>query len=172
MTHLGHIKLILSDVDGVMTDGSLSFDRNGDELKTFHVRDGLAVFFWRSLGYKFGLITGRTCPIVEARARELKIDYVRQGALDKMPHVDAIAAEAGVSLEEIAYLGDDLLDLPVIRAVGFGAAVGDGVAEVRKAADYVTTSPGGRGAVRELVETVLKQAGRWNEIVDRYGGAP
>lgn len=162
------IKLLLSDIDGVMTDGSLAFDPQGDEIKTFHVRDGLAVHFWQSLGLKFGIVTGRTCRIVQARAKELKIEYLRQGATDKLPHVRDLAKEAGVSLGEIAYIGDDLLDLPVIRAVGLGASVADGVEEVRAAASFITQAPGGRGAVREFVEHILKATGRWEEVLERY----
>ncbi|QDU91552.1 3-deoxy-D-manno-octulosonate 8-phosphate phosphatase KdsC [Pirellulimonas nuda] len=162
------IKLLLSDVDGVMTDGSLAFGPDGDEIKTFHVRDGLAVHFWQSLGLKFGIVTGRTCRIVQARAKELGIGYVRQGALEKLPHVRDLAKEVGVTLDEIAYIGDDLLDLPVIKAVGLGASVADGVEEVRAAAQFVTQAPGGRGAVREFVEHLLKESGRWEEVLKRY----
>lgn len=156
------IKLLLSDVDGVLTDGGLTFDSNGVESKTFNVRDGLGIRLWQKLGGEFGIITGRLSSIVEKRADELDIVLLKQGIGDKLPIVKDIAKEKGLSLDAIAYVGDDLPDLPVIEAVGLGVAVADAAAEVRAGADWITETPGGRGAVRELVETILKASGRWS----------
>lgn len=155
------VRLLLSDVDGVMTDGSLSFDAEEIESKTFNVRDGLGIKLWRRGAGEFGIVTGRCSSIVAARADELGLSIVHQGVHDKLPVVEQIAADQGVSLDEVAYLGDDLPDLPVVEAVGFGVAVKDACAEMVEAADYVTQLPGGRGAVREAAELLLKHSGRW-----------
>lgn len=157
------IKLLLSDVDGVMTDGGLTFDSNGVESKTFSVRDGLGIRLWQRMGGDFGIITGRLSPIVEQRANELDIQLLKQGIGDKLPVLKDIAEERGIPLEAIAYIGDDLPDLPAIQAVGLGVAVADAAAEVREGADWVTKTAGGHGAVRELVEMILKSSGRWSE---------
>lgn len=155
------IKLLLTDVDGVLTDGSLTFDSSGVESKTFNVRDGLGVRLWQRAGGKVGIITGRVSEIVEQRADELDLDIVFQAVKEKLPVLQDIAKDQDVSVEEVAYLGDDLPDLPAVRAVGFGVAVADAAPELREAADYVTTAPGGRGALREVVEKLLKDSGRW-----------
>lgn len=155
------IRVVLSDVDGVMTDGSLSFDAQGAEIKTFHVRDGLGIKLWQKAGGVFGIVTGRDTSVVDHRARELGIDHVRQGVSDKLPVVRELAAKLGVGLDQVAYLGDDLPDAESIAAVGLGIAVADAVDEARDAARLVTRSPGGRGAVREAIETILRQSGRW-----------
>ena len=163
------IELLLSDVDGVMTDGGLSFDENGVETKTFSVRDGLGIKLWGRAGGTFGIITGRISRIVERRAEELGVEMIHQGISDKLTLVKKIAAEQSCSLEQIAYIGDDLPDLPVIRAVGLGIAVADAAEEVRVEADLVTKTLGGRGAVREAVEVILKASGRWQTITDEVG---
>lgn len=155
------VRLLLSDVDGVMTDGSLAFDESGVESKTFNVRDGLGVKLWRRGAGEFGIVTGRSSSIVSNRAKELGLSIVHQGIHDKLPTVEQIAAQQGVSLEEVAYIGDDLPDLPVVQAVGFGVAVNDACVEMLADADHVTNATGGRGAVRELVETLLRNSGRW-----------
>ncbi len=156
------IKLLLSDVDGVMTDGGLTFDSQGVESKTFSVRDGLGIRLWQQLGGKFGIVTGRISTIVERRAEELDVAIIKQGIGEKLSVVRAIAEENDLSMEAIAYIGDDLPDLPVIQAVGLGVAVADAAEEVRQGANWVTKTPGGRGAVRELVETILKNSNRWS----------
>ena len=156
------IELLLTDVDGVLTDGSLTFDSQGVETKTFSVRDGLGVRLWQRAGLELGIVTGRASRIVEQRADELDISIVCQAVKDKLPVVRELAAEHGVPLEKVAYLGDDLPDLPVIQAVGLGVAVADAAGEVAEAADHVTTTPGGRGALRELIDALLKASGRWD----------
>jgi len=166
------IELILSDVDGVMTDGGIRMLDDGRQIITFHIRDGMGVRLWREAGKKFGIVTGREVPAVRRRAEDLKFAVVRMGIDDKLPAVDAIAAELSLTREQICYIGDDLLDLAVIRSVGLGVAVADAPEEVRRAAKYTTSVRGGDGAVRELVEVILKNTGRWDEVVRRYSGAP
>lgn len=156
------IKLLLSDVDGVMTDGSVTFDSQGHETKTFNIRDGLGIRLWQRAGGEFGVVTGRQSSIVARRCEELDVKLLRQGISDKLPVVEQLARDCGCTLEETAYLGDDLPDLPVIQAVGLGAVVADAAEELLAGATYVTSQPGGRGAVRELVEVILKNSDRWS----------
>lgn len=155
------IALLLTDVDGVLTDGGITFDGNGVETKTFNVRDGLGVRLWQRAGGRFGIVTGRASKIVERRSEELDIEFVFQAVKEKLPVVSNLAKELDLPLDQIAYVGDDLPDLPVIRAVGFGVAVADAVPELLEAADYVTTAPGGKGALREVIEKLLKDSGQW-----------
>jgi YrbI family 3-deoxy-D-manno-octulosonate 8-phosphate phosphatase len=162
------IEVLLSDVDGVLSDGMLVFDNQGIEAKGFHIRDGLGIRLWQRVGHKFGLITGRGSHIVKLRAAELGIHIIRQTAEDKLPVVHEVAKQLGVQLDQIAYIGDDLPDLAVVRAVGLGVAVADAALEVRQAAAAVTTLPGGRGAVREIIETILKAQHRWDDLVQKY----
>jgi len=162
------IELILSDVDGVLTDGGIWYDNQGVELKAFHIRDGLGIKLWQRAGFKFGLLTARTSHIVKLRALELGIDLVRQGFENKLPAAQDILRELQLEPDQVCYIGDDLTDLPVIRHVGLGVAVADAVSEVRSAATYITKSPGGRGAVRELVELVLKGKNRWDDVIQKY----
>jgi 3-deoxy-D-manno-octulosonate 8-phosphate phosphatase (KDO 8-P phosphatase) len=162
------IELILSDVDGVLTDGGIVFDNQGIETKRFHVRDGLGIRLWRQAGFKFGIITSRTSQIVRMRAAELGIDVVRQGFSDKLPAAQDVARELNVSPEQVCYIGDDLPDLPPIRWAGLGVAVADGAAEVRAAAAYVTNAGGGHAAVRETVEIILKSKVRWEDLIRKY----
>jgi YrbI family 3-deoxy-D-manno-octulosonate 8-phosphate phosphatase len=162
------IELILSDVDGVLTDGGIWYDNQGVELKEFHIRDGLGIKLWQRAGFKFGILTARSSHIVKLRATELGVDIVRQGFEDKLPVAFDILRELGVAPEQACFIGDDLTDVPVIRAFGLGAAVADAADEVRAAAQITTRLAGGRGAVRELVETILKAKGRWEDVIQRY----
>jgi YrbI family 3-deoxy-D-manno-octulosonate 8-phosphate phosphatase len=163
------IRLILSDVDGVLTDGGLIFGNEGTELKQFHIRDGMGIRLWQRAGHEFGMITGRTSRIVEKRAAELGVEIVRQGRDDKLPVLFDVLAQQGVTADQTCYIGDDLPDLALVRHVGLGVAVADAAAELRAAAAYVTQLPGGRGAVREVVEMVLKSQGCWNDVVGSLG---
>jgi len=162
------VELILSDVDGVLTDGAIWYDNQGVELKGFHIRDGLGIRLWQRAGFRFGVLTARTSHIVKLRAGELGIDIIRQGFEDKLPAAEEIIRDCRLTPEQVCYIGDDLTDLPVIRWVGLGAAVADAAAEVRAAAAYTTQLPGGRGAVRELIETILKAKSRWEDAIQRY----
>ncbi len=163
-----NVELILSDVDGVLTDGGIVYDNQGIETKKFHVRDGLGIRLWQRAGHKFGILTARTSHIVKLRAAELNVEFVRQGFEDKLPAAQEIIKEAGLEPAQVCYIGDDLADLPVMRHVGLAVAVADGVGEVRTAAQYVTKLPGGHGAVRELIEMLLKSKKRWDDIIRRY----
>jgi len=162
------IELILCDVDGVLTDGGLQYDNQGIEIKKFFVRDGLGVRLWQKAGFSFGLLTARNSHIVKLRAAELNIEIVRQGFEDKLPAAKGTIAELGLSPDQVCHIGDDLTDLPVMRYVGVGIAVADAVDEVRDAAAYVTKTPGGRGAVREAIEYVLKSKNRWEGLIRSY----
>jgi 3-deoxy-D-manno-octulosonate 8-phosphate phosphatase (KDO 8-P phosphatase) len=162
------IEILILDVDGVLTDGSIIFDDHGVETKRFHVRDGAGVAFWRLLGKKTAIVTGRRSPVVEVRAADMKIDMVRQGEGNKLSAVQQLVASQGLRLEQACFMGDDLQDLPALRIVGLAATVADACEEVISAAHYVSRASGGRGAVRELVEVVLKAQGLWNGIVARY----
>ena len=163
-----NIELVLSDVDGVLTSGGIVFDNQGIESKEFHIRDGLGIRLWQRAGFRFGILTARTSHIVRLRAVELEIDIVRQGFEDKLPVAQQIIAQQGLQMEQVCYIGDDLTDLPVIRRVGLGVAVSDAAHEVSAAAHWVTETAGGRGAVRELIETLLKAKNRWDDLIRRY----
>jgi YrbI family 3-deoxy-D-manno-octulosonate 8-phosphate phosphatase len=167
-----NIELILSDVDGVMTDGGIHVLDDGRQMVTFHIRDGMGVRIWREAGKRFGIVSGRNLEAIRRRAADLWLDIVQVGVDDKLPAVDAIAAELKLSREQVCYVGDDLLDLATIRAVGLGVAVADAVEDVRHAAKYTTSVRGGQAAVREVVELILKNTGRWEDVVRRYAGDP
>lgn len=168
-----NIRLLLLDVDGVMTDGRITYDAQGGESKSFDVKDGHGLKLLQRAGIQVGIITGRCSSIVQRRAEELGIEIVYQGAKNKLEPFEQILRERGFREDEIAYMGDDLVDLPVLLRVGFSATVADAVAEVRERVDYVAACPGGRGAVREVCEFLMKQAGVWHRITERYyGGEP
>ena len=149
------ITLLLSDVDGVLTDGSVVLDNQGIETKQFHIRDGLGIKLWRRAGHRFGMITGRSSHIVRLRAAELQVEIVRQGVDDKLAVVRQVAAELGVRLEQICFIGDDLNDLPALECVGLACAVADAAEPVLAVAHYVTQRRGGDGAVREVCEFLI-----------------
>lgn len=162
------IELILSDVDGVLTNGSIIFDNEGIETKRFHIRDGLGIKLWQRSGGKFGLVTGRSSHIVNVRATELGINVVRQGIEQKTIALREIGGELKLAPEQICYIGDDLPDLAAVKLAGLGVAVADACPELRQAADYVTSLPGGQGAVRETIELILKSQQRWEDLLQQY----
>lgn len=162
------IELIISDVDGVLTDGGIWYDNQGVELKAFHIRDGMGIRLWQRAGFQFGVLTARTSHIVKLRTAELGIQHVRQGFENKLPVAEEIIREAGLTPAQACYIGDDLTDLAVIRRVGLGIAVADSAAEVRSASKHVTRLAGGHGAVREVIETILKAKNRWNDVIQQY----
>ena len=162
------IELVLADVDGVLTDGAIVLDNQGIETKLFHIRDGLGIKLWQRAGGRFGLVTGRSSHIVKVRAAELGIEIVRQGTEEKLAALREIVAELGLRPEQICYIGDDLPDLAAVRQCGLGVAVADACPELREAAHYTTLAPGGRGAVRETIELILKSQGRWDDVVHKY----
>ena len=162
------IEALLLDVDGVLTDGAIVYGARGEELKAFHVRDGSGLKFWLSEGKRAALISGRRSEAVMRRALELDLRPVLQGIEDKKAALSRVLAELELRPEQACFVGDDVPDLEVLGAVGLAVAVGDGCAEVQAAAHYVTAAAGGRGAVREVVELVLKCQGRWDGVVARY----
>ena len=162
------IKLLLMDCDGVLTDGLLWLTADGDEQKAFHARDGQGISLLHRAGLQTGIITGRTSSAVDRRAQDLKMSYVRQYAKDKIKALEEILADAGVTIDECAYIGDDVADIPVMRRVGFAVAVSDAVEETKQAAHYVTALEGGQGAVREVCDLILKAQGRWDELMARF----
>jgi 3-deoxy-D-manno-octulosonate 8-phosphate phosphatase (KDO 8-P phosphatase) len=183
------IKVLLFDVDGVLTDGKLFFlpdRRDGDlqgsretapltaqgsiEFKGFHAHDGVAVSLARIGGLRTGLITRRFSETVAHRARDLKLEFVRQGAQDKGTALREIAKEAGLKLDEVAFVGDDVVDLPAMRASGLAIAVKNARAEVKREAHYVTARAGGDGGLRDAVEFILKAQGKWKKVVEDYIG--
>jgi 3-deoxy-D-manno-octulosonate 8-phosphate phosphatase (KDO 8-P phosphatase) len=164
----GCVRLLLLDVDGVMTDGRLLVGSDGGEAAMFHIRDGAAIVWARLAGLKTGIITGRTSAATVARAEALRFDVIRQGALDKLAAYQSILHELGIADEQVAFMGDDLLDLPVLVRVGLSAAPADADAEVRARVHWVSARRGGDGAVRDLVEMVLKAQGHWDRLVAHY----
>ncbi len=166
--HFKNISLILSDVDGVLTDGGILFDNEGIETKQFHIQDGLGIQLWQRAGHRFGLVTSRSSHIVQLRANELGIDIVRQGFQEKFPVVQDIIAKENLAPEEVCYIGDDLPDLAVFNCVGLTATVADAATDVQQAAMVVLDRCGGKGAIRELLERILRSQGRWEELLLRY----
>jgi YrbI family 3-deoxy-D-manno-octulosonate 8-phosphate phosphatase len=162
------IELVLADVDGVLTDGSIVLDNQGIETKHFHIRDGLGIKLWQRGGGQFGLVTGRSSHIVKVRAAELQVEIVRQGTEEKLAAMMEIAQELDLRPEQVCYIGDDLPDMGAIRRAGLGVAVADACEEVRQAAHYVTAAGGGRGAVRETIELIIKSQGRWDDVIHKY----
>lgn len=162
------VRLFLLDVDGVLTDGGIAYDSLGREIKRFHVRDGHGIKMLQRAGAEVGIITGRTSKVVAIRGKELGISLVRQGAVDKVAAWREILEMTGYSAEDTAYVGDDIVDLPLLRQVGFAAAVADAEEYVLDAVDYVSSRPGGQGAVREIIEFVLRSRGDWEKIASRY----
>ncbi len=162
------VRWLVLDVDGVLTDGRIVLDGGHGEWKAFDVRDGQRIVLAAQEGIRTVFLTGRSSGVVERRAAELGVHRVFQGARDKGEVMDRFFREEGARAAETAYLGDDIVDLPALRRVGFAAAVGDAVPEVQAVADWVAAAPGGRGAVRELVEFLLAAQGRWEDALARF----
>jgi 3-deoxy-D-manno-octulosonate 8-phosphate phosphatase (KDO 8-P phosphatase) len=162
------IELLLVDVDGVLTDGAIVIDDSGVESKHFHVRDGAAFAFWKQVGKRAAILSGRRAAVVDRRAAELGIGTVIQGAAHKGPPFRALLAETGLEARQVCYVGDDLADLPVLRAAGLAACPADAAAEVRSHVHLVTRAGGGRGAIREVVELILKCQGHWDRLVASF----
>ncbi|MCX7991640.1 MAG: HAD family hydrolase [Proteobacteria bacterium] len=162
------IRLLLMDVDGVLTDGRIIYDNEGRELKFFFVRDGHGIKLLQKSGVKTGIITGRKSEIVVIRAKELGMDYIFQNVGDKGVIIDKIIEEGYFKPEEIAFIGDDIVDIPVFRKVGFKISVPDASYDIRDEVDYITLNYAGKGAVREVCEIILKAKGLWDEIMETY----
>ncbi|UCG39168.1 MAG: HAD-IIIA family hydrolase [bacterium] len=165
----GKIKLLAFDVDGVLTDGRITYASSGEEIKSFDVRDGHAVKMAFRAGLEVAIITGRESSIVQRRADELGIRLVYQGAKDKGQVLSSLLSRTGLAPHQISYMGDDVVDLPVLQAVGLSAAPADAVPEVVQRVAMVTEAKGGSGAARELILFVLKAQGLYGKIMERYG---
>ena len=169
---LSQIELLVLDVDGVLTDGRIMLTGDGDEIKSFHARDGAGMKYWKRVGGKLAIISGRGSRAVILRAKELGVDAVRLNMKDKLPGYREVLDELGVSPEQTAVIGDDLTDLPLMLNCAFPVAVADASGEVRDRAEYVTKLPGGAGCVRETIEYILKRTGKWQKVMERYLPGP
>ena len=163
------VRLLLFDVDGVLTDGAVLMHADGSESKSFHIRDGAALVWAQRAGLSVGFLSARTSGATAQRAAQLGIRIVSQGVAHKADAYEAICRQAGLEDSAVAFMGDDLLDLPVLSRVGLSAAPADAAPEGRASVDWVSSSGGGRGAARELIELVLRAQGRWNDVVQQYG---
>ena len=165
---LASIRLLLLDVDGVMTDGRIIYDSNGVETKFFNVKDGHGIKMLQRTGVAVGIISGRHSQVVANRADELGIELLYQKALEKIPAYEDVLRRTGLADRQVAYMGDDILDIPVMSRVAFAAAPADAVPEVFPYVHHVTRNRGGWGAVRELCDMILKAQGTWQEVTARY----
>lgn len=162
------IKWAFFDVDGVLTDGRIILDSYGEEIKSFNVKDGIGIYMLRLAGIRTGIITGRSSKAVEKRAKELKIDVLVQGSEDKLVDFYRLKDVYGFVEEDVMFIGDDVVDIPILRRVGFAVAVPDAPEEVKSVCHYITNIPGGRGAVREVCDLILKTQDKYNHIIERY----
>ena len=165
---LKHIQILLLDVDGVLTDGSIIYNEDGGETKIFNARDGFGLRLVMSAGIEVGIVTGRSSKALGHRCNNLGIGYLFDGVADKAQMLEKIVAQTGIDPEHAAFMGDDLPDLPLMKHTGLSIAVADAHEMVRQKADWTTQAPGGRGAVREVCEALLTAKGIWDEIVERY----
>lgn len=161
-------RLLMMDVDGVLTDGRIIQDGHGHELKVFDVKDGHGIVMAHRAKLRTALISGRESETVTRRAEELGIELVYQKVWNKLEAYEKILADTALTHSEVAYIGDDLIDIPLLRRVGFAVAVADAVDEVKAAAHLITQRPGGQGAVREVIELILKAQGHWHSLLERY----
>lgn len=162
------IEVLIVDVDGVLTDGVIAIDDRGVETKHFHVRDGSGIALWRKAGKRIAILSGRFAPLVDRRAAELGIFPVIQGASCKAEPFRKLLREFSVEPRQVCFVGDDLADLPALRSAGLAACPADAAPEVRSAVQLVTSLPGGKGALREIVEVILKAQGRWQNLINHY----
>jgi 3-deoxy-D-manno-octulosonate 8-phosphate phosphatase (KDO 8-P phosphatase) len=162
------IELLVLDVDGVLTDGGIIYSDAGHEIKQFHVRDGSGLKLWHWLGKRAAILSGRSSNVVNVRAAELDVAPVVQGARDKLPAYRQIVKDCGLEPAQVCVVGDDIPDLPMLRNSGLAVAVADACADVQAIAHYITRAPGGRGAVREVIEWVLRAQGLWSRVQERY----
>ncbi len=166
-TKIKKIKLLLMDVDGVLTDGSILYNSAGEEIKAFNIQDGMGITLMRMAGLKTGIITGRRSAMVERRASELKYDVVDMGHFDKLPRYHAILKQMELRDEQVAYIGDDVQDLCILKRVGFSVTVANGRPQLKERVDYVTEAAGGQGAVREVIDLILYHQGKWDALMEK-----
>jgi 3-deoxy-D-manno-octulosonate 8-phosphate phosphatase (KDO 8-P phosphatase) len=169
---MNDIRCLCLDVDGVLTDGRIYVNEDGRSGRAFDVQDGFAIYWFQRLGGVVVLLSGKDSLAVAARARELGIEHVLQGSVDKLADLKALLARLDLTLKQVAMLGDDLPDLPVLARCGFPIAVANATSEVKAAARFVTERPGGHGAVREAIEYLLRASGRWQQVQEHYGAPP
>ena len=162
------IELVLLDVDGVLTDGRIHLGTGSDEGRTFFVRDGLAIKLAQTVGLQFGIVSGRDSPVVSRRAAELDIRHIHQGVHEKGERFEQIASETGLSPDQICFVGDDLIDIPAMRRAGFAASPADADPATKRFAHYVCERSGGNGAVREVIDMILKSGNRWDQAMERF----
>jgi 3-deoxy-D-manno-octulosonate 8-phosphate phosphatase (KDO 8-P phosphatase) len=162
------IEVLIVDVDGVLTDGVIAIDDRGVETKHFHVRDGSGVALWRRAGKRIAILSGRFAPLVDRRAAELGISPVIQGVSSKAEPFVRLLRVLSVEPRQVCYVGDDLADLPALRSAGLAACPADAAPEVKAAAQLITTAPGGRGALREVVEVILKAQNHWQDLINHH----
>ena len=162
------IRMLILDVDGVLTDGRIIYDNRGNALKNFNVQDGFGMTLLPRAGIKSGIITAKASLAMKRRAEEMKITKVYQNISDKLTAYKEILKTFALEDEEVCYVGDDLMDLPVLNRAGLAVTVADGVGEAKKAAHYITKKKGGHGAVREVIEIILKAQGKWAKVTEKY----
>lgn len=162
------IKLMIFDVDGILTNGGITYSDSGEEIKTFHVRDGFGIQLLQDSGVRAAIITGRSSLIVKKRAEELKISYVYQDQTNKLEAFEMLKSQLGLSNGEIGYMGDDFIDIPLLKRAGLGVTVPEAPAFVLESADWITQLPGGLGAAREVCENLIKAQGQWEKICQKY----
>lgn len=163
-----NIKILVLDVDGTLTDGKLYMDDKDNALKAFNVRDGFAIVNWLKLGGEVAIITGKSSNIVERRAKELGIKYVVQGSKNKTQDLKKILERLNLSFENVAYMGDDLNDIGLMKKIALPACPHDAVLEVLEICKFISNKNGGEGAVRDLLEHIMKANGKWKKVLDRY----
>lgn len=167
-TDLKQIQLLIMDVDGVMTDGGIIVHSDGSESKRFCVYDGHRIRMWHRAGRTSAIISGRQSEATAIRAQQLEVRHVYQGCTEKISAFEGLLNTLRLKAEQTAYIGDDLMDMPLLRRAGFGIATANAVSELKQCADWVTARPGGDGAVGEAIEYILKQAGAWATLMERY----
>ncbi|HUH66084.1 MAG TPA: HAD-IIIA family hydrolase [Syntrophales bacterium] len=165
---LRRVHLLILDVDGVMTDGRIIMDHAGNEIKNFDVKDGHGLKIIMRYGIEVALVTGRSSDVVLHRAKDLGINEVHQGIKNKLDAAEAILKDRSLTYDELAFVGDDVVDIPLLKRAGFSACVADAVSDVKRCVDYIAVREGGRGAVREICELILKARGDWGEVARRY----
>ncbi|MCI0500056.1 MAG: HAD-IIIA family hydrolase [Planctomycetales bacterium] len=168
VSDLSMIKLLILDVDGVLTDGGIILHDDGTESKRFNVMDGHRIKMWHRAGGLTAIISGRDTPSTVHRARQLNIAHVMQGCLEKLPAFEELLSRMELTPDQTAYVGDDIMDIPLVRRAGLGVAVANAAEELKKCAGYVTARKGGRGAVGEVIEYLLKKSGKWDALIQRY----
>ena len=162
------IKLILMDADGVLTEGKIIFYSGGGEAKAFDVKDGVGIKLAQRAGLKIGIITGRTSEAIARRAQELEVEEIHQGAKEKIISYEKILSKHSLHDENVCFIGDDIIDIPVMKRVGFPAAVADAHEDILPFAIYQTSLKGGQGAVREVIDLIIKTQGKWHQVVKKY----